>query len=654
MNYVTSLDRAYSILNATRIDTLDDIKKKYRQMLKQYHPDVCSHLSEEEATQKAKEINWAFEKVRDSLLSDTIVVTGGNESYYNTSTSYTYYNATYTEKEAKKKHTDSSAKKRAQRENKNAYWKVGNNFYCWDPDEEFFNEFAYRCENACKEILQEEIKNILSTYNLVDSEASYNLQGILTTLLKFSFRDKIFGLIQAEYIKPYYSFVRYMNEYRIEDEYYNGEKIRKYVFDNYLRETAGENTIHIERCKAGQTLQLCLLKDHPVYPYSIEIQTLDGYSLGLMNPPFATFMYLLIENGALDVSASVKEIITRAEKGPRARQADIIVEFNVSLLKEIKNEEFISKRKEIETEVNKLRRIISNVIRTYIDFNTENVEEYIDNIFTDQKLSNKGVRVLNSSITHGCCYDGTYTGFIHIDLNDLLELPNSILTKLIVVLTLITGDRKKLQNLIANKKKKMHLYDGDFAFEMLLKSGKLSDKTTPYEEIKFCIYRHSIDGEKILNEEKAIEKINDLKNYKATIHKRKEEELLSHPHRFSNSVQEKHMWLSLMFSFYYTYKEDNEYWDKTVLLGEENISLCANFIKEANKKKLSYKHHDIGSYPYIWNKLSYMYEKKKDYKNVIRICNQGLMYTEKDDYIRPTLEKRKNKAEYNLQRKSTY
>ncbi|MGB9107976.1 MAG: DnaJ domain-containing protein, partial [Telluria sp.] len=48
----------YQILGVERTAAAADIKKAYRKLVRQYHPDVSKHKN---ATEKTKEINEAYE-----------------------------------------------------------------------------------------------------------------------------------------------------------------------------------------------------------------------------------------------------------------------------------------------------------------------------------------------------------------------------------------------------------------------------------------------------------------------------------------------------------------------------------------------------------------------------------------------------------------
>ncbi len=65
----SSVSDAYDVLGASRDDDLDTIKKKYRALVKKYHPDImkAKGASEEyvkDATQKVQKINTAYEMIK--------------------------------------------------------------------------------------------------------------------------------------------------------------------------------------------------------------------------------------------------------------------------------------------------------------------------------------------------------------------------------------------------------------------------------------------------------------------------------------------------------------------------------------------------------------------------------------------------------------
>ena len=65
----SSTDEAYKILGASASDDLSTIKKKYRALVKQYHPDIIQAQGADEhyiqdATRKIQEINEAYEVIK--------------------------------------------------------------------------------------------------------------------------------------------------------------------------------------------------------------------------------------------------------------------------------------------------------------------------------------------------------------------------------------------------------------------------------------------------------------------------------------------------------------------------------------------------------------------------------------------------------------
>lgn len=67
----SSIDQAYALLGLTVDSTNDDVKKAYRALVREYHPDIIKSqgASEEylkEATEKVQEINAAYEMIKKS------------------------------------------------------------------------------------------------------------------------------------------------------------------------------------------------------------------------------------------------------------------------------------------------------------------------------------------------------------------------------------------------------------------------------------------------------------------------------------------------------------------------------------------------------------------------------------------------------------
>jgi len=67
-----SLENAYKLLGVNQGDDLTTIKKAYRKLVKQYHPDIVAGSGAdrsiiEEATKKLQEINEAYELIKKSL-----------------------------------------------------------------------------------------------------------------------------------------------------------------------------------------------------------------------------------------------------------------------------------------------------------------------------------------------------------------------------------------------------------------------------------------------------------------------------------------------------------------------------------------------------------------------------------------------------------
>jgi DnaJ like chaperone protein len=65
--FITADDSAYKILGVTRETPNEEIKKAYRKLATNYHPDKVSYLGEEfrkDAEEKFQKINAAYEKIK--------------------------------------------------------------------------------------------------------------------------------------------------------------------------------------------------------------------------------------------------------------------------------------------------------------------------------------------------------------------------------------------------------------------------------------------------------------------------------------------------------------------------------------------------------------------------------------------------------------
>jgi len=68
---VMGLDEAYKILGVSSNDDMNSIKKTYRKLVRQYHPDIIKSQDKdeayiEEATAKTQEINQAYEVIKEA------------------------------------------------------------------------------------------------------------------------------------------------------------------------------------------------------------------------------------------------------------------------------------------------------------------------------------------------------------------------------------------------------------------------------------------------------------------------------------------------------------------------------------------------------------------------------------------------------------
>jgi DnaJ like chaperone protein len=67
----TTLKDAYAVLGVNENDSLESIKKAYRKLVREYHPDIIKAQGKDEnylkeATAKTQEINSAYEMIKKS------------------------------------------------------------------------------------------------------------------------------------------------------------------------------------------------------------------------------------------------------------------------------------------------------------------------------------------------------------------------------------------------------------------------------------------------------------------------------------------------------------------------------------------------------------------------------------------------------------
>ncbi|MDF1876623.1 TerB family tellurite resistance protein [Sulfurimonas sp. SAG-AH-194-L11] len=71
-----NIEDAYKVLGVSKDDDMKVIKKAYRKLVRQYHPDIIASQGKDEAymqeaTKKTQEINQAYEMIQEHKLKDT-------------------------------------------------------------------------------------------------------------------------------------------------------------------------------------------------------------------------------------------------------------------------------------------------------------------------------------------------------------------------------------------------------------------------------------------------------------------------------------------------------------------------------------------------------------------------------------------------------
>jgi DnaJ like chaperone protein len=66
-----NIEDAYKLLGVSKNDDMSVIKKAYRKLVRQYHPDIIKSQGKDEAymqeaTEKTQEINQAYEMIKEA------------------------------------------------------------------------------------------------------------------------------------------------------------------------------------------------------------------------------------------------------------------------------------------------------------------------------------------------------------------------------------------------------------------------------------------------------------------------------------------------------------------------------------------------------------------------------------------------------------
>lgn len=178
--------QARYILNAAEFDSISEIKRKYRQLMGRFHPDVLGS-EKPEHIRRAQEINEAYRILKaGNYFSEPASRASGwkwngewNESAFCPRNIYLYYSM----------ETDSDK----------LYYKAARGKYMWDPDEEEFHLFLKSLYHASKELLEEAEGRRVSVRRQEDGRDAekFRFQARLVHCLLQQFTDpmKILGKI---------------------------------------------------------------------------------------------------------------------------------------------------------------------------------------------------------------------------------------------------------------------------------------------------------------------------------------------------------------------------------------------------------------------------------------------------------------------------
>lgn len=346
---MNSIQAALHILESDAKSTMNEVRKNYRRLVREHHPDTVGANELEEAIEKTQELNWAYSVLVALKLGPEDTFEQAQNSYIanDLQTMFADYVKNYEnsfEKDVRilveefvKLFFSRNYRWEGVEENFKAYTdrRCFNKayHYLWDPEFENWIDFGfsidYAISNLYKKILQDEIGD--------DAESPTNIDRYSIYYLFFSlFRNSTFCLLQEEYVRPYYCLGKIVQKqgkaplldskgnYSLKVVQTNtlDPKIKKskkhslinkkpFKFDRAVIRTRlkyahlKHRKLNVQRLKTGEEVQFGVMNNHPMYPSTIEAFTMEGKSLGLLSAEFGISMSRLMNNGQIKVSGVV-------------------------------------------------------------------------------------------------------------------------------------------------------------------------------------------------------------------------------------------------------------------------------------------------------------------------------------------------------------
>jgi len=172
----TGCDRSLRVLGCTKNDSWDEIKAKYRELIKRFHPDNHEG-NQEEKSEKIKEITFAYDYLK---RNDYQPITSRKTAV----------------KIKKSQKTTSDVQKNEEAFTSRRMHCKGKGFYCWDPDYEDYGSFSGSIRSECERV----INSRREQFFVRESFGSVKAIDLVTYELMF----RLAYYMKSEFVKPYF------------------------------------------------------------------------------------------------------------------------------------------------------------------------------------------------------------------------------------------------------------------------------------------------------------------------------------------------------------------------------------------------------------------------------------------------------------------
>lgn len=340
------------LLNIFPEDTAEIIKRKYRKKMKQYHPDMNIGSDIDFATEMAKQINWAYEYVMSHLPE---LHTGNRYSCSSIPTE----EVDPTENTGRAAKQRKRYKKREYKQNKNAYFKRGSGFSCWDPQDETFAKFQKDILSTVLEELKKRLFNLYVTYaenDLRQTNFTYQqLEYVYFGLFSHGTVADLSASLSEEYINP-----KKLFRLRFDPELFltTSHKQKEFKITCKLKNTRKYGQINwLNNTFPGASLELLESFSITTLRKTFVLVNSDQNPIGeLADESLALILISLIRKNTVKASACLKE----------ASASGIYVMLTITILDDSDEFYFVDNKKHIDKVLRSFDLQATDFIRAYM------------------------------------------------------------------------------------------------------------------------------------------------------------------------------------------------------------------------------------------------------------------------------------------------